>query len=85
MPDPSPTTHNTGNLNLTGANVSVGEQANVILGHGNTQQVYHGDVIHGNQTIIQQIVQAAVIGMETLGDTAPLSTLLAAILALQEA
>ena len=32
-----------------------------------------------------QIVQAAVIGMETLGDTAPLSTLLAAILALQEA
>ena len=32
-----------------------------------------------------QIVQAAVIGMETLGDTSPLSTLLAAILALQEA
>ncbi|MCB1338487.1 MAG: TetR family transcriptional regulator [Maritimibacter sp.] len=32
-----------------------------------------------------QIVHAAVIGMETLGDTAPLSTLLAAILALQEA
>ncbi|MCB1328866.1 MAG: TetR family transcriptional regulator [Maritimibacter sp.] len=32
-----------------------------------------------------QIVQAAVIGMETLGDTAPLTTLLAAILALQEA
>ncbi len=32
-----------------------------------------------------RIVQAAVIGMETLGDTAPLSTLLAAILALQEA
>jgi len=32
-----------------------------------------------------QIVQAAVIGMEALGDTAPLSTLLAAILALQEA
>lgn len=32
-----------------------------------------------------QIVQAAVIGMETLGDTAPLSTLLAAILALQDA
>ena len=32
-----------------------------------------------------QIVQAAVIGLETLGNTAPLSTLLAAILALQEA
>lgn len=32
-----------------------------------------------------RIVQAAVIGMETLGDTEPLSTLLAAILALQEA
>jgi len=32
-----------------------------------------------------RIVQAAVIGMETLGDTAPLSTLLAAILALQDA
>ena len=32
-----------------------------------------------------QIVQAAVIGMETLGDTSALSTLLAAILALQEA
>lgn len=32
-----------------------------------------------------QIVHAAVIGMETLGDTSPLSTLLAAILALQEA
>lgn len=32
-----------------------------------------------------RIIQAAVIGMEAMGDTTPLSTLLAAILALQEA